>query len=386
MLSKQRKSVLLQFLFCFCLLAAQLLPASATEALAASAIKVKVDGQELSVSQAPAVKNGRMLVPMRDIFEAIGASVTWNKTQKTVAAVQGNTTVLLTIGSKTAKVNQTSKALDEAVEIISGKTMVPVRFVSETLGAKVIWNGHANTVAVVTPKLVNQKADLTIAAAASLTDALNELKISFNADYPNYHLTFTFGSSGKLATQIQQGAPADVFLSASKKDMDTLQNGKLIETNTRVNFAENRLVLIAPRDTALPVAGFDKINPDAIKQMALGNPDSVPAGRYAKETLETVKLWDKLQSKIVFASDVRQVLTYVESGNVDLGAVYTSDALSTDKVKILAIADPRLHSPIIYPGAIVNTSKAAAAASVFLDYLNSEKAMLILSKHGFYVK
>ncbi|MET3293251.1 UNVERIFIED_CONTAM: molybdenum ABC transporter molybdate-binding protein [Brevibacillus sp. OAP136] len=385
-MSKQRKSVLFLFLFCLSLLTAQVLPASAVVAQAAATINVKVDGHHLSVSQPPVIKNGRMLVPMRDIFEALGARVTWNGANKTATAVQGSTTIVLTIGQKTAKVNQSSKVLDEAAQIISGKTMVPVRFVSETFGAKVIWNEHARTVAVITPKLANQKADLTIAAAASLTDALNELKTSFNADYPNYHLTFTFGSSGKLATQIQQGAPADVFLSASKKDMDTLEASKLITSSTRVNFAENRLVLIAPKDTKLPVAGFDKINPDAIKQMAIGNPDSVPAGRYAKETLTNVGLWDKLQGKIVFASDVRQVLTYVESGNVDLGAVYTSDALSTDKVKILAIADTKWHSPIVYPGAVVNTSKFASEADVFLDYLNSEKAMLILSKHGFYVK
>lgn len=385
-MGKQRRSVFLLFLFCVSLFAAQLLPVSAGVAQAASAIKVKVDGHNLAVNQPPVIKNGRMLVPMRAIFEALGARVTWNQANKTATAVQGSTTIVLTIGQKTAKVNQASKALDEAAQIISGRTMVPVRFVSESLGAKVIWNGHANTVAVVTPKLANQKADLTIAAAASLTDALNELKSTFNADYPNYHLTFTFGSSGKLATQIQQGAPADVFLSASKKDMDTLQTSKLVDTATRVNFAENRLVLIAPNDTKLPVAGFDKINPAAVKQMALGNPESVPAGRYGKETLQSVGLWDKLQSKIVFASDVRQVLTYVESGNVDLGAVYTSDALSSDKVKILAIADTKWHSPIVYPGAVVTTSKAAAEAEVFLDYLNSEKAMLILSKHGFYVK
>ncbi|MGO0062759.1 molybdate ABC transporter substrate-binding protein [Brevibacillus fluminis] len=385
-MSKPRKSVLMLFLFCLSLLAAQIMPASTEVAQAAAAIHVKVDGRHLSVSQPPVIQNGRMLVPMRDIFEALGARVTWNGANKTATAVQGSTTIVLAIGQKTAKVNQSSKALDEAAQVISGKTMVPVRFVSETFGAKVIWNEHARTVAVVTPKLANQKADLTIAAAASLTDALNELKTSFNADYPNYHLTFTFGSSGKLATQIQQGAPADVFLSASKKDMDTLEASKLIAPSTRVNFAENRLVLVAPKDTKLPVAGFDKINPDAIKQMAIGNPDSVPAGRYAKETLTNVGLWDKLQSKIVFASDVRQVLTYVESGNVDVGAVYTSDALSTDKVKILAIADTKWHSPIVYPGAVVNTSTFASEADVFLDYLNSEKAMLILSKHGFYVK
>ncbi|MGE5703535.1 MAG: molybdate ABC transporter substrate-binding protein [Clostridia bacterium] len=380
------KSALVFLLFAFCLFATQLVPDVAKQAEAAAAIKLKVDGRQLPVSQAPVMKNGRILVPMRDIFEALGAKVNWNSTQKSVTAVQGSTAVSLVIGSKSAKINARAAALEEPAQIVNGKTLVPVRFVSEALGAKVIWNVRSSTVAIVTPKLANQKAELTIAAAASLTDALNELKTSFQAEFPQYALSYSFGSSGKLATQIQQGAPADVFLSASKKDMDTLQGENLIVANSRIDFAANRLVLIAPQNTKLPVAGFDKINPQAISHLALGNPESVPAGRYGKEVLESVKLWDKLQSKIVFASDVRQVLTYVESGNADLGVVYTSDALSSDQIKILAIAEEKWHKPIVYPGAVVASSKAAAQASVFLDYLNSEKGRLILSKHGFYIK
>lgn len=383
---KHVKSYLLLFMLSLSLIAAQFSPAFVEQAHAADAISLKVDGKALFVSQPPVIKEGRTLVPMRDIFEALGATVDWNGSQKTVTAKQAATTIQLQIGSKTAKINSKSVTLEVAAQTVNNKTMVPLRFISEALGAKVIWNGHANSVAIVTPKLMAQKANLTIAAAASLTDSMNELKTGFAAEYPNYHLTFTFGSSGKLLTQIQQGAPVDVFLSASQKEMDTLQATSSLVPNTRVNFAGNQLVLIAPKDSKLPLTSFDQIDVASLKQIAFGNPESVPAGRYAKETFESVKLWDKLQGKIVYGSDVRQVLTYVESGNVDLGVVFTSDALSTDKVKILGIAKEDWHKPIIYPGAVLSTSKHQAQADVFLDYLNSEKGISILQKHGFFVK
>ncbi|MGC5325505.1 molybdate ABC transporter substrate-binding protein [Brevibacillus sp. SYSU BS000544] len=338
---KHVKSYLFLFMLSLSLIAAQFSPAFVKQAEAAGAISLKVDGKALSVSQPPVIKEGRTLVPMRDIFEALGATVEWNGSQKTVIAKQAATTIQLQIGSKTAKINSKSVTLEVAAQTVNNKTMVPLRFISEALGANVIWNGHANSVAIVTPKLMGQKANLTIAAAASLTDAMNELKTGFSEEYPNYNLTFTFGSSGKLLTQIQQGAPVDVFLSASQKEMDTLQSTSSLVPNTRVNFAGNQLVLIAPKDSKLPLTSFDKIDVASLKQIAFGNPESVPAGRYAKETFESVKLWDKLQGKIVYGSDVRQVLTYVESGNVDLGVVFTSDALSTDKVKILGIANEK---------------------------------------------
>lgn len=384
---KHGNSFLVLFVLSVCLVFSGFSPLFVVrEAQATGAITLKIDGKALSVSQAPVIKDGRTLVPMREIFESLGATVDWNGKDKKVTATQATTTIQLQIGSKTAKINSKSIPLEVAAQTFNNKTMVPLRFISEALGAKVIWNGHAKSVAIVTPKLQNQQANVTIAAAASLTDALNELKASFAKDYPNFALTYTFGSSGKLVTQIQQGAPVDVFLSASKRDMDTLQTASLLAPNSRVNFAANQLVLVAPKDTKLPITSFEKIDIASIKQIALGNPDSVPVGRYAKETFESIKLWDKLQSKIVYGSDVRQVLTYVESGNVDLGVVYTSDALSSDKITILGIAKSEWHQPIIYPGAVLSTSKHQAQADVFLDYLNSEKGISVLQKHGFFVK
>ncbi|MGD8189939.1 molybdate ABC transporter substrate-binding protein [Brevibacillus ginsengisoli] len=383
---RQFKSIAFFVLLTFSLLLTQVTPLFTTQVEAASSISLKIDGKTQTVSQPPVIINGQTLVPMRDIFEALGAKVTYNPSSKIVAGTKGSTSIELKIGEKTAKIDKKSVSLEVPAQIIHSKTMVPVRFISESLGAKVIWNSHSSTVSIVTPALQNQKAELTISAAASLTDALNELKQSFQTDFPNYPLTFTFGASGKLATQIQQGAPADVFLSASPKEMDTLQSSNLILQSSRIIFAHNQLALVAPKDTKLPVVGFDQLNPASIHQMTMGNPDSVPAGRYGKETLENLKLWDSLKDKVVYGSDVRQVLTYVESGNVDAGIVFVSDALSTDKIKILAIAKPEWHKPIQYPGAVISASKHPAQADVFLDYLNSAKGISILQKHGFYVK
>ncbi|WP_126427831.1 molybdate ABC transporter substrate-binding protein [Brevibacillus marinus] len=229
----------------------------------------------------------------------------------------------------------------------------------------------------------SQQVELLVSAAASLTDALQELQTSFEREHPQIRLTFNFGSSGKLAQQIEQGAPADVFLSASKKDMDKLQEKQLILSDSRVDFAQNALVLIANQANPLSLSSFAEIDPGKIGHFAMGEPASVPAGRYTKEVLEKLNLWEPLQGKIVFGSDVRQVLTYVESGNADVGVVYSSDAMVSDKVNVLAEAEPDWHEPIVYPGAIVANSPHAEEAKAFLAYLTSEQGKEILQKYGF---
>lgn len=227
------------------------------------------------------------------------------------------------------------------------------------------------------------QAELMVSAAASLTDALNELKTSFEAENPDTTLTFNFGSSGKLATQIAQGAPSDVFLSASQKDMDGLDEKQLIVKDTRQDFTGNALVLVAGKDSTLAISSFEELNKPEIKHIAVGEPETVPAGRYAKESLETLKLWDSLSGRMVFGSDVRQVLTFVESGNAEVGIVYSSDAAISKDVKVLATAKPEWHKPIVYPGAVVSASQHQDAAKAFLAYLTSDKGKAILQKYGF---
>jgi molybdate transport system substrate-binding protein len=233
------------------------------------------------------------------------------------------------------------------------------------------------------PSAGSQKTEIIILAAASLTDALNELKTSFEKEYPTISVTYSFGSSGKLAQQIEQGAPADIFLSASKKDMDELQNKNLIAKDYRVDFAKNELVLITNKEHPLNISSFENIDPGKVKQFAIGEPESVPVGRYTKEVFEKLKLWDKLQNSFVLGKDVRQVLTYVELGNADLGVVYASDAQISKKVKQIAMAKPEWHKPIVYPGAIIINSAQANEAKLFLNYLSGEKGKEILRKYGF---
>ncbi|MFC5590732.1 molybdate ABC transporter substrate-binding protein [Sporosarcina soli] len=228
-----------------------------------------------------------------------------------------------------------------------------------------------------------QPIELMVSAAASLTDALEEMKASFEDEYPDIALTFNFASSGKLVQQIEQGAPSDIFLSASTKDMDKLQDEKLIDEATHVNFATNELVLIAEKDSTLSVDSFEAIDPASIAHFAIGEPESVPVGRYTKEVLAHLDLWEPLQSKVVLGSDVRQVLTHVAMGNADLGVVYSSDAKISNQVKVLAPASAEWHGPIVYPGAVVADSKHSEEAKAFLTFLTSEKGQEILKRFGF---
>ncbi|MDW0109466.1 molybdate ABC transporter substrate-binding protein [Sporosarcina aquimarina] len=228
-----------------------------------------------------------------------------------------------------------------------------------------------------------EKVELHISAAASLTDALDDFKKTFEKEHENIELTFMYGGSGKLATSIDNGAPADVFLSASKKDMDTLEDKGLLDAGTRTDFTKNALVLIANEDSDSAVTSFDEINPSAFDHFVIGEPDSVPAGRYTKEVLEHLKLWGPLQDKLVLASDVRQVLTQVELGNADYGVVYSSDAFISDKVKVLAESDSSWHEPIVYPGAVLKDSEHTEEAQVFFDALQGEQGQEALAKYGF---
>jgi molybdate transport system substrate-binding protein len=227
------------------------------------------------------------------------------------------------------------------------------------------------------------KKEIMISAAASLTDVLNEMKTSFEKEHSDVSVTYNFGGSGKLAQQIEQGAPTDLFLSASKKDMDKLQEKGLVTKGTRIDFAKNELVLIVPKDSALHIDSFEKVTPEQIKQLAVGEPESVPAGRYTKETFEKIGLWEKVKDKLVLGKDVRQVLTYVESGNADAGVVYESDAIVSQKVKVLATAKSEWHKPIVYPGAVTTNAENKEEAKMFLDYLTSEKGKEVFKKYGF---
>ncbi|WP_204518418.1 molybdate ABC transporter substrate-binding protein [Brevibacillus fulvus] len=243
--------------------------------------------------------------------------------------------------------------------------------------------GCAQPEASTDKKTEQAEVELTISAAASLMDALNESKAVFEQKYPGMKLTYNFGGSGKLAQQITQGAPADLFLSASAKDMDRLQAKELLLADSRRDFARNELVLIAPQNSPLSIDSFDQIDPAAVRHFAIGEPASVPAGTYAKQVLQNLKLWEEIQPKLVFSSDVRQVLAYVESGDADVGVIYSSDAVIGKGIKVLATAQSQWHEPIVYPGAVLAASAHPAEAQRFLAFIMSEEGKRILQKYGF---
>lgn len=228
----------------------------------------------------------------------------------------------------------------------------------------------------------SSNVELNISAAASLTSPMNDIKEAYEKEHSNIKLVINFGSSGSLQKQIEEGAPVDVFLSAGQKQMDALQTGGLIDEKSRVNFLGNEIVLIVPAGKA-GVSSFEDLATDKVSIVGLGDFGSVPAGQYAQETLTSMKIIDQVTPKAVFAKDVKEVLAWVESGNADAGVVYSSDAKGSDKVTVVASAPAGTHKPIVYPGAIVKSSKNASEAQKFLDYLKSPVAGQIFEKYGF---
>jgi molybdate transport system substrate-binding protein len=224
---------------------------------------------------------------------------------------------------------------------------------------------------------------LNISAAASLTDAIKAINDLYTKDRSNVTLTPNFAGSGTLQTQIENGAPADIFISAAAAQMDNLQKEDLILTDTRKNLLYNSLVLIVPADSALGLTGFSDLASDKVKQIAIGDPKSVPAGKYAQLAFDKLGITDKVKGKYVMGADVKGVLSYVESGNVDAGLVYSTDALTSQKVKVVANAPADINSQIVYPAAVVKASKSPDEAKAYINFLFSDQAKAVFIKYGF---
>ncbi len=228
-----------------------------------------------------------------------------------------------------------------------------------------------------------QSAELLVMAAASLTDVMNEIADGYMAENPGVKITFTFASSGALQTQIEEGAPADIFMSAAAKQMDALSSKDLILEETRKDLLINEVVLIAPKDSDKGISAFGDVLSAKVGKIALGEPQSVPAGQYAEEVFTYLSGLDEARAKAVYGSDVRQVLTWVETGEADCGVVYATDAASSDDVTVVAIAPAESHKPVTYPVAVLKDSSEADAAAAFLDYLSMETQGAVFEKYGF---
>lgn len=224
--------------------------------------------------------------------------------------------------------------------------------------------------------------ELTVSAAASLTNAFQDLGQGFERIHPSTKIIFNFAASGPLLQQISLGAPVDLFASADERSMDRAQAEGLIVNDSRKNFVSNRLVLIVPAAESLVVKSLNDLKWSAISKIALGNPETVPAGRYAQEALTRLGLWEALASKFIFGESVRQVLDYVARGEVDAGLVYVTDAaLAAGKIR--TVQEIKEHRPIVYPIAVVAASGKREWAQRFLDYVLSPQGRVILGKYGF---
>ncbi len=224
--------------------------------------------------------------------------------------------------------------------------------------------------------------EIQVAAAASLSEALKEIAVAYTAatgDQP----VFNLGASSMLARQIEEGAPADVFLSADEVKMDALAAKNLIALNTRRVLLSNSLVIIVANDSSLKIAAPTALLGDGVKRLALGEPQTVPAGIYAREFLIRVGLWEKVQPRVLPCDNVRAALAAVEVGNAEAGIVYKTDAAISKKVRV-AFEVPAAQSPVIsYPGAVTAAAKQPEAARKFLDYLASDAGRRVFEKFGF---
>lgn len=233
------------------------------------------------------------------------------------------------------------------------------------------------------------KADLgeqsiLVAAAASLKNAYeDELIPMFEEQYPGVTVEGTYDSSGKLQTQIEEGLEADVFMSAATKQMKALDDEGMIASDTIVNLLENKIVLIVPTGSDSKIDSFEKIGDAA--SIALGDPESVPAGQYAKEALTNLNVWDSIQDKVSFGTNVTEVLNQVAAASADAGIVYATDAASkADQVTVVAEApEGSLEKKVIYPVAVVKATAHEDAAKAFVDFLQTPEAIAVFESYGF---
>ncbi len=230
----------------------------------------------------------------------------------------------------------------------------------------------------------NMTGEVNLAAAASLKNAYDKDLIPlFNEKYPNIKVTPTYASSGDLQTQIENGLETDVFMSAANKQMNKLAEEGLVDNETNVQLLENKVVLIVPKDSTANISSFDDLK-NVSGNIAIGDPESVPAGQYAKEVLNNTGIWNDVESKLSLGTDVTAVLNQVAQGSADCGIVYATDAKSNDDVKVICEApDDALKTPVIYPVAMIKDSNNTDAAKAFMDFLQTQEAKDIFVKYGF---
>lgn len=235
--------------------------------------------------------------------------------------------------------------------------------------------------ATVTPAAAQE---LTLSVAISMKEAADEVGRLFTKAHPGVTLRFNVGASGELQKQIEAGAPVDVFISAAARQMDELEAKRLIVGPTRRAFARNVLVAIAPADSTHDLARAAVLGEPRVTRIAIGSPKTVPVGQYTEESLRALGLWDRVRSKLVFAENVRQVLEYVNRGEVEVGFVYATDAATrTGRVKEVFRPAEDTYRPIVYPVAVIAAARQRALAGAFVDLLAGAEGQAVLRRVGF---
>ncbi|MBI3529514.1 MAG: molybdate ABC transporter substrate-binding protein [Betaproteobacteria bacterium] len=225
-------------------------------------------------------------------------------------------------------------------------------------------------------------ADLIVSAAASLTNAFTDIGHEFERAHPDTKVVFNFAGSGQLLQQIAKGAPVDVFASADQETMDKAEVEGLVEAGTRADFVRNSLVVVVPVDSTLSVASLNDLTKSEIRHVAIGNPDSVPVGRYSKAVLTASGHWDALEPKVVNTQNVRQSLDYVSRGEVEAAFVYRTDAaILPNKVRI--VLEVPTQKPILYPIAAIRASGDKIVVKYFIAFVQSNAGTKIFQKYGF---
>ncbi len=227
-----------------------------------------------------------------------------------------------------------------------------------------------------------ERDELTISAASSLREPLKIVAQSYEKSFPESGLIFNFGGTGSLSRQIINGAPVDVLLSAAEDEITVLINfGQILPDSHRI-LLTNRLMVVTPPDSE-KISDFNQLALPEMRRIAIGEVYSAPVGQYAKEALENLGLWEKLKPKLIYAKDALQVLSYVETGQVDAGIIYKSDAIRTGLDSSALEIPAEIHSPIRYSGGIVATTQNKEKAARFLNYLSTDEAQVIFQSHGF---
>lgn len=364
-------------------IAAVIFGMSAVAASAQTKLVVAVDGAPMTIEESlgtPFIDSAsRTQVPIRAISEKLGAKIAWDGTTQT-ATINGS--IKIKVGSTEISTAYGTVKMDTQAVNKDGRIYVPFRYVANALGYDIEAKSENGTI---TANVIT-KADLTVSAAASLKDALNEVQTLYKTEKPNTTIAINYGGSGTLQQQIEQGAPVDLFFSAATSNMTALKDKGLLNDSTIKNLLQNKLVLVVPKDSKATITSFAEVaSSSAIKKLALGEPTTVPAGKYALQVFKYYNATETVTGKAIYAKDVREVLTWVESGNADAGAVYSTDAKTSDKVKVVATATDGSHDPILYPAAVIKSTKHAVATEDFLNFLTTDAAKAIFVKYGFSV-